>query len=116
MYEWVDIFTAVVLAFLLRLGIPLGLTGIVVWWLRRLDVRWQSEAEALHHIQVEQAEPQLPCWQTKGCSPERQATCAAFLHNEKPCWQVMRGQEGRLPDRCLTCAVFQDAPVLKTAY
>ncbi len=114
MWEFADIFMAVMLAFFLRLGIPLGLTAVVVWWLRRLDLRWQSEAEALHRIQVEQAEPQPPCWKVKGCTPERRATCAAFQHNEKPCWQVMRGEEGRLPERCLTCTVFHDAPVTKT--
>lgn len=111
MLEWVDAFTAVVMAFFLRLGVPLVLTAILVWWLRRLDLRWQSEAEELHRIQLAHAEPQTPCWKVKSCSPERRATCAAYQHNEKPCWQVMRGAEGRLPDRCLTCTVFSDAPV-----
>ena len=31
--------------FLIRLGIPLAITILVTWALRRLDSRWQAEAE-----------------------------------------------------------------------
>ncbi|RLT41109.1 MAG: hypothetical protein DWI57_07430 [Chloroflexi bacterium] len=39
--------TAVILGlFLLRLGVPLLITAAVCYGLRRLDTRWQAEAEA----------------------------------------------------------------------
>jgi 5-enolpyruvylshikimate-3-phosphate synthase len=44
-----NIFTetlALTLLFLLRLGVPIAVTGAIVWGLRRLDARWQVEADA----------------------------------------------------------------------
>lgn len=37
---------AVLLGFLIRLGIPIGLTILLTLFLRWLDKRWQTEAEA----------------------------------------------------------------------
>jgi len=34
--------------FLLRLGVPILITAIVCYGLRRLDARWQAEAEAMN--------------------------------------------------------------------
>jgi len=31
---------AVLIGFLVRLGIPIGLTALLAWLLRRLDARW----------------------------------------------------------------------------
>ena len=36
---------AVLLGFLLRFGVPLLLTGLAAWGLRRLDHQWQMQAE-----------------------------------------------------------------------
>jgi len=39
--------TAVIIGmFILRLGIPLLITLLVAYWLRRLDNKWQAEARA----------------------------------------------------------------------
>lgn len=96
-----------------RLAVPLGITIVLVALLRRLDARWQAEAEQAQ-AQLAQA-PVTPCWEAKGCSPEQRATCPAFRQNNIACWQVKRLTTGRLPDLCLECAVFRNAPAVVPA-
>ncbi len=111
MLEWIDVFVALTVALLLRFGVPLGLTGVLIWWLRKLDLRWQAEAEETRHVQLAAATAQLAhCWEVRGCTPEMRASCPAYQRNDLPCWQVMRLATGRLPERCFDCKVFRDAP------
>lgn len=93
----------------LRLAIPLAVTVGLVWWLRRWDARWQAEAEQAHR-RVAQA-PATPCWETRGCAPEQRAACVAYQNPNAPCWQIKRYTTGRLPEACLECGVFRNAPV-----
>ena len=95
-----------------RLGIPLGITILMVRWLARLDARWQEEAHR-------GAQP-LPgvslirntgCWDVKHCTSEQRAKCPAFAHQQIPCWQVFRQKNGALRDGCIGCDVFIKAPV-----
>ena len=47
--------------FILRLGIPLIITLLVGYWLRRLDNKWQAEAKARQEtetIRVEEKQPE----------------------------------------------------------
>lgn len=92
---------------LLRLGIPIGLTALLVWLLKRLDERWRTEA------QHSPTEPQIGnpgCWEINQCPPERRAQCDAYAHPEIPCWQYFRlRNHGLLLERCLTCKVFRGA-------
>ncbi|HNS02278.1 MAG TPA: hypothetical protein PKM78_07850 [Anaerolineae bacterium] len=37
--------TLLVLLFILRLGVPLLITGAIAYGLKRLDAKWQAEAE-----------------------------------------------------------------------
>lgn len=104
----------VVMGFLVRLGIPLALTAAVVWWLQKLDARWQMQAEQARR----QTRPGMkpgpytpPCWEVRGCSPERRANCAAFAQPDVPCWQTFRDKRGHLKEACLECVVFQTAPI-----
>jgi hypothetical protein len=105
--EWLTL----TLGGLLRLGIPLALTALAVWWLRRLDARWQREAEYTLQLTRAQLTTYRPCcWEVRNCPPERRATCAAFTQPGLPCWQVFRDSRGWLKDECLDCAVFQQTP------
>jgi hypothetical protein len=97
----------------LRLAVPVGITMLLVLWLRWLDTRWQKEAEQYHH---EMAGPRqtglpIPCWSILGCSEAKREKCPAYQDQEQPCWQVFRGADGQLKQACLGCEVFREAPV-----
>jgi hypothetical protein len=129
----------IVLLFALRLGIPVLVTVLIAYGLRRLDAKWQAEAEAeekaLNKPLAPQPQPQpqparsgitppmrqpipvamaggQPCWSVKGCSESMRATCAAFNQPNVPCWTARMNAEGRLPAGCQDCKLYQPtAPV-----
>jgi hypothetical protein len=90
---------------LLRLAVPIAGTILVIFILRKLDNRWQAEAE-FQPIPVEKPE----CWKVKGCTPEQVKNCSASK-SALPCWQVYRLPNGYLNEECLSCPVFIEAPV-----
>jgi hypothetical protein len=96
---------------LLRIGVPLGITILLVWWLRRLDARWQNESAAELAKYALKKPRNAGCWKVNGCSPEKRAACKAFARPEIPCWQVFREENGKLLESCLSCQVFKNAPV-----
>jgi hypothetical protein len=98
-------FLYILLGLLLRLAIPIAGTLLIVLLLRKLDARWQAEAE-LQAIPVAKSE----CWKVKGCSPEQMQNCSAGK-SPLPCWQVNRLPNGYLHEGCLSCPVFLNAPV-----
>ncbi|NOY98055.1 MAG: hypothetical protein GXP40_02475 [Chloroflexi bacterium] len=51
----------------LRLVVPIGITAMLVYALRRLDERWQSEIEQADTP----APPHLSCYETKDRPPEQ---------------------------------------------
>jgi hypothetical protein len=61
--SWITILGVLGL-FLLRLGVPLAITLIIGYWLRRLDDRWQAEAaqecERLAHFKTEEKQAMPP--------------------------------------------------------
>ena len=95
-----------VLGLLLRIGIPVTVTALIFFLLRRLDERWQKEALAIPVISSQQ-----PCWEIKGCSEEKRKHCPASATPNIPCWQVFRTKNGLLREECLGCDVFRLAPV-----
>lgn len=128
----------VILLFIMRLGIPVLVTVAIAYGLRRLDAKWQAEAEA--KAQTKSVVPQAPqpkparigngagvtiplrqpvagaagqpCWSLKGCSESMRANCAAFHQPNVPCWSARMNAEGRLPEGCKDCKVYQPtAPV-----
>ena len=126
----------IILLFIMRLGIPVLVTVAIAYGLRRLDARWQAEAEA--KAQTKSVVPQAPqpkparigngitiplrqpvagaagqpCWSLKGCSELMRANCAAFHQPNVPCWSARMNAEGRLPEGCKDCKVYQPtAPV-----
>jgi len=98
---------AVVTGIALRLAIPIGITAIAIYFLRRLDNRWQAEAEEQLLLPVVEKEK---CWECNDCLPEMRAACAGY-QSEQPCWQALRKENGYLQERCLGCDVFKKAPI-----
>jgi len=112
MLDWIDVLTIIALGLLLRFGIPVFFTGLLLWLLKRLDERWQLDAEKTRLMQLAQTAASTPkCWETIQCAPELRVGCMAYQHPDVPCWQVKRQFSGHLPDRCLTCQVFRMAPM-----
>ena len=92
---------------LLRIGLPLVVTILVIALLRRLDRHWQKQSLALPVV----AAGTQRCWEIKGCSEEKRKNCAAAARPDVPCWQVFRSKNGTLRENCLGCDVFRQAPV-----
>lgn len=97
---------AVISGFALRLAIPIGITAILIYFLKHLDLRWQSEAQKFLSPAVEKPR----CWETYGCPEDKREKCPGF-QSEQPCWQVFREDSGYLQERCLGCEVFKNAPI-----
>jgi hypothetical protein len=142
--------------FFLRFGIPIILMAGAAYFLKRLDARWEAEAQASRAL--EQAEqpgiaPQAPalpvrptrrapapgplpnfiplpadrsvplqpgmmmaaaqpCWDVKGCSDNAKASCAAPANPAVPCWQARLDAEGKIPEQCVECDIFQRYPTM----
>lgn len=107
-----SVILTLVTGFLLRFGIPIGITALLVYALRRLDQKWQRDVELAAQLELVQASfyDQLRCWATKECSQENRDTCPAFLERGRPCWQVYRDVSGEMRDECLDCPVFINVP------
>lgn len=91
---------------LVRLVLPLAVTALFVFWLRKLDARWQAEAEQERLALVKDA---TPCWKEKGLSMDEIKLRAE--KNNQACWQTHRLSNGYLREACLDCEVFLDAPI-----
>ena len=103
--ETMTAFLVLCAGLLVRLALPIAITVVIVHFLRKLDARWQAEAE-LRPVSVQKPE----CWKIKGCSPEQSKDCIAFS-SPLPCWQAFRLPNGYLSEECLSCKVFLDAPI-----
>lgn len=103
---------AVIFGFLIRLGIPFGLTILLSLLLRWLDKRWQMEAEALSAIKATKALDLMartqPCWQIHNCPPRLRNACQAYANPDTPCWELFR-IDGRLKPACKGCKVLPPA-------
>jgi hypothetical protein len=98
---------------LLRIGIPVALTIVLIWAFAKLDARWKREA-ALHASERPASAIQARntgCWKVHGCSEEGRKRCPAYNRLDLPCWQVFRREDGQLKERCLGCQVFANAPL-----
>jgi hypothetical protein len=102
--ETITSILAILIGLLLRLAIPIAGTILIVYFLRRMDARWQAEAQ-LPPTPARKAE----CWNIKGCSPAQKKACKAAA-SSLPCWQVFRQPNGYLQEGCISCKVFIDAP------
>lgn len=89
-----------------RLIVPFLVTALVVIMLRKLDARWQAEAE---QERSELIKDETPCWKEQGLSMEEIKTRAS--KSGQPCWQMHRLSNGYLREACLGCEVFISAPI-----
>ena len=96
---------ALILGLTIRLGLPLLVTLLVVIGLRRLDIRWQKEAESERSLLIRDEEP---CWKEQGLSMDE--IKVRVSESGKPCWQIHRLSNGYLREACLDCEVFINAP------
>lgn len=105
--ETTTAFLTLCMGLLLRLALPIAVTLVLAYFLRKLDAKWQKEV-SLEPVPIQKPE----CWETKGCSLEQRKNCIAF-NSPLPCWQVFRLSNGHLSEECISCKVFIDAPPLK---
>ena len=103
--ETMTAFLTLCVGVFVRLVLPIAVTLVLVYFLRKLDAHWQAEAH-LEPISVQKPE----CWKIKGCSPKQRKDCIAFS-SLLPCWQVFRLPNGYLAEECISCKVFIEAPV-----
>ena len=97
---------ALIFGLVVRLGLPLLVTVLIVIGLRRLDIRWQKEAELERNLLIRDEEP---CWKEQGISMDD--IKARVAESGKPCWQIHRLSNGYLREACLDCDVFINAPM-----
>ncbi len=94
---------------IIRFGMPVVVTIIMIWVLQHWDQRWQEEAETAG---MRVTARNIGCWEINNCPPENLAICSAYQQPDKPCWQVFREDNGgHLKERCLGCEVFRRAPI-----
>ena len=91
---------------LLRLIVPLAITILVVIVLRKLDARWQAEAENERAMLVKD---KMPCWKEQGFSMDE--IKLRVEKDNQPCWQTHRLSSGYLREACLDCEIFLSAPI-----
>jgi hypothetical protein len=97
---------------ILRFGIPIIITIVLVAWLRQIDQRWQDEAKRSTLIQPALVgSKNIGCWKINNCSVEAQTKCAAYANQDIPCWQNFREENGALKEKCLACKVFRQSPI-----
>lgn len=97
---------------LLRFGLPLLVTLLLIVLFSRLDSRWREDALSQKQAQVkDQILPTIKCWVFQDCPPEKRETCPAYQEKNIPCWQQFRDAYGVLQDGCLDCDVFRGATV-----
>lgn len=107
---------AVMGLFLLRLGVPLAITLAVGYGLRRLDTKWQAEAQARWET-VDQSQKEIV--DTLKSLPAQRLCRKAEDYDEVisnlepgcalldiPCWVARFRATGRLPAECYTCELF----------
>lgn len=112
MFTQPETWLTLLIGFAVRIGLPLLITALVVWALKRLDAHWQAEALAERQAKLQAAAQACPvCWQVRQCSPEQRQACPAFQNAQRqPCWQTKRDlNHGQLPAQCFDCDVFQTA-------
>jgi len=103
--ETIPAFLALCFGLLVRLALPIAITLVLVYFLRKLDSRWQAEAR-LQPVPLQKPESR----KIKDCPLERQTNCIART-SSLPCWQMLRLPNGYLREECISCKVFIDAPI-----
>ncbi len=104
--DWYLYLSSFFIGLILRLGIPIAITVLLIWLVRRLDESWQEEGTGARVMAKNPG-----CWKIMGCSEERKAKCEAYANPDMPCWQYYRDSNGRLREGCIGCKIFREATV-----
>lgn len=112
---------AVMGMFIVRIGVPLAITVAVGMWLRRLDQKWEAEAQAQmaseraveHDVKIVTVVEE-PCWKVNNCSESKRSACPASQFPSLPCWMARLREEGHLPGECSHCKMFAPKQVVQT--
>lgn len=90
--------------FVLRLGVPLLIALTVGYLLRRLDSRWEAEAQSEAQLRREmEAAQEIPCWEEKDCLEEDYMRCPGHAYSHLPCWLARLRAQSTLPAECPDC-------------
>ncbi|MCA9896593.1 MAG: hypothetical protein H6654_03305 [Ardenticatenaceae bacterium] len=92
-----------VLLFALRCVVPLAVVMGIGYAMNWLVDRWEAEAA----VPTQKADR---CWAFKQCDEASREECPGFTQQMAPCWLVRTRTEGHLPDDCLTCPMYNEAP------
>ncbi len=103
---------AVIIGIILRFGLPLLITALIVVALKRVDASWQAEIDerriqSLKGMEVEQVQ----CWTISSCPEIKREECVAYQIRSVPCWQHFRNGRGELREDCLECEIFRITPI-----
>ena len=97
--------------FVLRFGMPIVGTALIILFFKWLDHRWQRQSMDRRASMGAQALlPIIQCWAMNNCPAEKCQNCVAFQNQSKPCWQHFRVVDGSLKEECLSCKVFIGVP------
>ena len=106
----------VLFMFFLRIGVPIGLTLALGYWLEKKLRPPQEEQAQVPQPRMVKADAkiiQLHCWDVKRCGSATRAQCAATKHPELPCWLALQAEGNQVREECFTCALYK--PVSKAA-
>jgi hypothetical protein len=93
--ETITSLLAILGGLLLRLAIPVTITAGLITLLRKLDARWQVEAQLPVLVENRNA------GRSKAVRLNRSKTASAS--SPLPCWQAYRLPNGYLREECLSC-------------
>jgi hypothetical protein len=108
----------IILFFVLRCIVPLAITVAIGYLMNRLVDRWEAEETAAQEgtAGIEPVMPaakkaasttrSLPCWIVRNCDEEKRASCPAYLEPSLPCWIARLLSEGKQPDNCPDCPIY----------
>ncbi len=88
--QWLADSAAIGGLFVLRVGIPLAITFAIAYGLKRLDAKWQQEAQR----------------RSGSLGDAIASQCKYAGHTNPVCWVARRQAEGRLAAECRACSQF----------
>jgi len=110
METWVGLLLAIGW-FLLRFGVPILGTALIVLFFKWLDKHWQRESLDRRISMGAQAMlPIVQCWSINNFPEEKCQNCVAYQDQSIACWQHFRAVDGSLKEDCLSCKVFLGVP------
>ncbi len=88
----------------LRFGVPVGLTIILAWVLRNLDLHWLNDTDKDHSEErLDKSRVPDGCWVIHNISNGQEDIAKV----KDPCWKIRMAFEESLSDQCLECPYFK---------